>query len=171
MQAAEAEAAAAEADAAATGPEAAPDPAPDGAVSMDAAGPQPEPPVGGAAAAAGGAGTFAGGDAAREAAGGEGASMDESEPEAAPLTGAGCPLCGTPNSLLQRHAVVFCAADGCGFRLDTTGDALSVSSLSEKAFAVLAAHNSVCKAAPSVYERHRVLFLECAECLTCEVLA
>ena len=97
--------------------------------------------------------------------------MDESEPEAAPLTGAGCPLCGTPNSLLQRHAVVFCAADGCGFRLDTTGDALSVSSLSVKAFGVLAAHNSVCSAAPSVYERHRVLFLECAECLTCEVLA
>ena len=97
--------------------------------------------------------------------------MDESEPEAAPLTGAGCPLCGSPNSLLQRHAVVFCAADGCGFRLDTTGDALSVSSLSAKAFGVLAAHNSVCKAAPSVYERHRVLFLECAECLTCEVLA
>ena len=94
-----------------------------------------------------------------------------SEPEAAPLTGAGCPLCGTPNSLLQRHAVVFCAADGCGFRLDTTGDALSVSSLSAKAFGVLAAHNSVCSAAPSVYERHRVLFLECAECLTCEVLA
>jgi len=66
---------------------------------------------------------------------------------------------------------VFCASSGCGFRLDTTGDALSAEALSVQAFRVVGAHNAVCDSAPGIYERHGVLFLECAECMTCEVLA
>ena len=85
-------------------------------------------------------------------------------------TGVLCVLCGTM-SLLQRHSVIFCASSGCGFRLDTTGDALSAGALSAQAFRVVEAHNAVCESAPGIYERHGVLFLECAECMTCEVLA
>lgn len=85
-------------------------------------------------------------------------------------TGVLCVLCGAM-SLLQRHSVIFCASSGCGFRLDTTGDALSADALSVQAFRVVGAHNAVCESAPGIYERHGVLFLECAECMTCEVLA
>jgi len=85
-------------------------------------------------------------------------------------TGVPCVLCGG-KSLLQRFSVVFCASSGCGFRLDTTGDALSAEALSVQAFRVVGAHNAVCDSAPGIYERHGVLFLECAECMTCEVLA
>jgi hypothetical protein len=85
-------------------------------------------------------------------------------------TGVPCVLCGA-KSLLQRHSVMFCASSGCGFRLDTTGDALSAATLSAQAFRVVGAHNAICESAPGIYERHGVLFLECAECVTCEVLA
>ena len=108
-------------------------------------------------AAGGGAGGGGGGG------GGGGAVAD------AP-TGVPCVLCGA-ESLLQRYSVIFCANPGCGFRLDTTGDALSVEALSAQAFRVVGAHNTVCESAPGIYERHGVLFLECAECMTCEVLA
>ena len=84
--------------------------------------------------------------------------------------GVPCVLCGAA-SLLQRYAVIFCASDGCGFRLDTTGDALSAEMLSAQAFRVVGEHNAICASAPGIYERHGVLFLECAECMTTEVLA
>lgn len=85
-------------------------------------------------------------------------------------TGVPCVLCGAA-ALLQRNSIIFCASSGCGFRLDTVGDALSADSLSAQGFRVVKSHNAICENAPGIFERHGVLFLECAECLMCEVLA
>ena len=124
---------------------------------------------GGAAALAGGGAAARPAAAVAAAGGGAGGGGGGGAVADAP-TGVPCVLCSA-ESLLQRYSVIFCANPGCGFRLDTTGDALSVEALSAQAFRVVGAHNAICESAPGIYERHGVLFLECAECMTCEVLA
>ena len=49
-------------------------------------------------------------------------------------------------------------------------DSLSSWMLSAQATRVLELHNEQCASAPTVLEREEVLFLECKECATCEVL-